>query len=90
MFDNVEKDLEKSNLIAITREGPDELLEFIDLCVAVIEDYPKAVSGVKKRATASRKSLMLIKKLATEMRKMALEKCNDAREREQGSSDQSA
>ena len=69
------------NDVCISLENlPEEVVTLVKAVARVADDYPLAVTGVKKRATEARKSLMEIKKLALEMRKMAIEKCNAARE----------
>ena len=68
--------------VVIPLEGPEELQKLVKLTAEIAENYGLAVTGVKKRATAARKGLMEVKKLTTEMRKMALEKCNAARSSE--------
>ena len=67
-------DTENANVRTISVEGaPKELVSLVDAVVKVATDYPLAVSGVKKRARESRKTLMEIKNLAHEMRKIANE-----------------
>jgi len=72
----------EGSTVCISLEGaPQELVDLVKAVAQVAVDYPMAVGGVKKRATDARKGLMTIKKLALEMRKSALEKCNAAREK---------
>lgn len=67
------------NKVVIPLVGPEELVTLVKLVAQIADDYSKAVTGVKKRSTAARKGLMEVKKLTTDMRKMALEKCVAAR-----------
>ena len=61
-------------------DAPEEIVALVKTTAQVAVDYGLAVTGVKKRATAARKGLMEIKRMTTDMRKSALEKCNKARE----------
>lgn len=73
-------DTSKTEEVVISLNGaPEEVIALVNAVAKVAVDYPMAVSGVKKRATEARKGLMDIKKLALDMRKSALEKCNAAR-----------
>lgn len=73
------------NGVVISLDGaPEELANLINAVAKVAVDYPLAVSGNKKRSTEARKALMDVKNLASDMRKMALEKCKSAREKNDG------
>lgn len=74
-------DKDNPSLVSIDVSGaPEEVKVFVETTASMAEDYIKGVSGVKKRATEARKSLMALKKMTTEMRKKVLEDCQKARE----------
>ena len=68
------------NVVVDVTDAPDEVKSLVELAAKIATDYPQAVAGVRTKATSARKNLMAIRKLALDMRKMALEKCNAAKE----------
>jgi len=57
----------------------DEIKKIASLVAKLVEDYGLAITGNKKRTTEARKTLLEIKKLSGEMRKIVFEKNKKAR-----------
>ena len=59
--------------------APDELKRMVMLVTQLSSQYTQAIAGNKKKTTEARKSLLEIKKLSGDMRKMVFEKNKAAR-----------